>query len=648
MSAHHRLCTGQYNSPTTKAAQNNSYRISRRETTLTDSGIVYCSTLPAVRIEEDSEVQENCDMVSNKGFAKLDVTTLNALGWTSGSIDNGLPGPENETSNRLEEAANSSGKEGKEEENYIKLTKLEFRKFQEQVRDVGMNLRNRFRTSAYQNKTSPIPQKLYQRPNRENVNQLYRSQLAASLKAFQPKQWAPLSHSEVDPNFLRCRPINSANPNDKRPSSRCSTAGPHRPKSVPVSILQSRTVQLRGSEVPPDIKPGKFDTLSPFVLADLVTDGESPDSGYSKDTETARVIEKVDSRTEGVADDVSTTSGIESSNSSDDSSSEEDEDSDFEPEVDPNREIPDLNLRPEKLDKLYIPEPNKGWRKFDFDMDIVDLPPYDFKNPFPEELADIDLRQIAKTKGNLSQYRPSSKDTPLDSIFDRLIEMERYQMETEEWENKKSRQAQTKKKSANTATKIKDKRCCNLCLQPTCFGDCPEKVAQSNTCENCRQIFCTGTCKCLKYDQRMRLPREKEERPLTPKHLYPYACPTCQRKHTAKYINANNLILGVSKVNNATFSKGQNSLRPKDMRPKSETSFNVDMLQEFEKLGIIPTQPPPRPHTSFSRRPKSRNSMLMGKSINSQRKDSLTEPEKVLNIKRKRSKLRQKRPKTAG
>ena len=50
-------------------------------------------------------------------------------------------------------------------------------------------------------------QKLYQRPNGENTSQVYRSQLAASLRAFQPKEWPSLNHQELNPTFFRCRPV---------------------------------------------------------------------------------------------------------------------------------------------------------------------------------------------------------------------------------------------------------------------------------------------------------------------------------------------------------------------------------------------------------------------------------------------------------
>lgn len=37
-----------------------------------------------------------------------------------------------------------------------------------------------------------------------------RSQLASSLRAFKPKDWAPLKTNETDTTFFRCKPLNCA------------------------------------------------------------------------------------------------------------------------------------------------------------------------------------------------------------------------------------------------------------------------------------------------------------------------------------------------------------------------------------------------------------------------------------------------------
>ena len=38
-----------------------------------------------------------------------------------------------------------------------------------------------------------------------------------------------------------------------------------------------------------------------------------------------------------------------------------------------------LKLRPEKLDAIYVPEDKRDMRRFDFDAENTQSPPYEFK-----------------------------------------------------------------------------------------------------------------------------------------------------------------------------------------------------------------------------------------------------------------------------
>jgi len=352
-------------------------------------------------------------------------------------------------------------------------------------------------------------------------------------------------------------------------------------------------------------------------------------------------------------DDTSTTSGVDSG-ASDNASSDSDTDSDYEPEIDENITIPQFNLRPERLDSIYVPEPKRGWRQYDFDMTNIEVPKYEFANPFPEYIEDqLDLKQMAKLKWNWRNHLKTNvpREPDLEGVLDRLVEYERLQLDTIDWEKKRASQQKKQMPRRNFSSKslvIKDKRCDPNCLQNACFGDCPEKLVQSNTCEFCKQVFCTSTCKETKYDQRMRQQRAEEERPITPKTPFPRACPSCQKRHNAKFINANNLILGSQRFNNATYTRGQSALKTKDYRPRTPSTLSRDMLKEFERLNMDMAQS--RPSTVVSSRPRSRNGLLPGKSFNSQRKNSLTELDKVGMMKKKRTKpsTKLKRPKTAG
>ncbi|XP_071174614.1 uncharacterized protein MAL13P1.304-like isoform X4 [Mytilus edulis] len=583
------------------------------------------------------------EMVRLESFSRLDPSTLRVIGWSSGAADSMTNTPD------LAET--------QDDENMCKLTKVEFRRLQDQVRDVSFNLRNRFRTSAYQHEqrykeiqVNLVPgKKLYQQPNPtplENATQLYRSQLAASLRAFKPKEWPPLNSQELETSYLRCKPINCQNDSHSSPPTRCSARS--RPKSVPPSAFRNRA-QPKRSDTPTDVRPGNFDSLNPRVLSHLLNDTLTT-SSYGEIAATYNQNgDESSSKTKDTKDDDVSTSGIESNPTDDTSSSDDEDDSDFEPEVDENRLAPELYLRPEKLDSLLLPDSAKGWRKFDFDADNVSYPYYPFSNPLPESFRELDMRQIARLKWNWrDQTRQRSREKGVDDILDRMVELERLQMETEDWEQKRSAQINKRySKRAMSAKVPRDKRCCGKCLQPACTGDCPEKFVQSEICELCRQQFCVKSCADTKYEQRMRQSRLDDKIPV-PKTPNPKYCKSCQTKHNAKLVNANNIVLGRPKSCNSTYSRGQASNKPKDYRPRSDTPVSIDMFQEFDKLGID-AQQPVRPTTAKVQRPRSRNSSFPSKSFYSQRRDSLTEADKHRFKKKsqKNSKVLVRRPKTA-
>ncbi|XP_061162924.1 uncharacterized protein LOC133172122 isoform X2 [Saccostrea echinata] len=613
----------------------------RREKVLQDSVIVCCSTENSgPEAGYYTETPDSDDsMVGRTAFSRLDPATLKYIGWAPSDVEL------REETIDLPEFIKSD----KDNENLCRLSKVEFKKLTEQVRDVSMNLRNKFRTSAYQ--------KLYQQPSPvETGAQIYRSQLAASLKAFKPKDWPPLDYHEKETSFLRCRPIQQPQP-DRAPTpppSRCYAQRMRRPRSVPANA--------RRCETPSDVRPGPFDSLNPRVLSSLIGDSYKqqtfgdriPGSDNEKDDEDdSEKLKAEKSKRSKEKDEDNSTSGIESSQTDDDSSgsSSDDEDSDFEPEIDKNREVPDLILRPEKLDSFVVPDSSKGWRKYDFDADHVDIPPYEFADPIPEPFSDLDLRQMARLKWNWRDHTRAKAKDNLDLMLDRLVELERLQIDTEEWECKRSQVNRKSKRVTSAKPIIRDRRCCNRCLQPACTGDCPEKNVQFNVCEYCRQVFCISSqCKETKYDQRMRQPRIDEEKQTQSKPL-PRACKSCQLKNNAKMINANNLLLGRPKSGNTTYSRGQASFKPKDLRPRPDTPVSPDIVRDFEKLGLQAHQPP-KPATPTQRvpRPRSRNAIIPGKTFYSQRRDSISENEKetLTNLKRKKMRsIRVRRPKTA-
>ena len=330
---------------------------------------------------------------------------------------------------------------------------------------------------------------------------------------------------------------------------------------------------------------------------------------------------------------------------SDSSSDSEDESSTSEAE--PEQELfsslapmPEVHLRPERLDSIYIPENKKDPRRFDFDAENFDIPPYDFGNPIPEPYSKLDFKLIAKQNYEWRDIiKTKPKEEYIERYLDRIIDIEKNQLETEEWEGKRLKQTQIRR-PRNLSARPRDRRCCSTCLQPACVGDCPDKCTSDNVCTLCRQPLCEGYCREMTYDDRMRHEREEEDEIKT--YLRPSSriCKCCQTKHNAKLINANNLLLGRPKSSNSTYSRGQSSTKPKDLRPCSVSDINADVLKDFEKLGIEPSRPiPPKPN-----RPRSRSLLIPGKSYNSNRKDSITDLERLR--RRKPKSAKQKRPKS--
>ena len=153
-------------------------------------------------------------------------------------------------------------------------------------------------------------------------------------------------------------------------------------------------------------------------------------------------------------------------------------------------------------------------------------------------------------------------------------------------------------------------------------------------CERCRQPLCTGACQDSKYDQRMRHARSTdnldfdEKTPPLPPRSPSRGCYSCLRKHNAKLLNANSLLMGRPKSSLATYSRGKQSTRPhKDLRPSSAVHMSTTLAKDFERLGIEPQQPQTARPTGITR-PRSRNGLLPGKSSRSNRKNSITESKK--------------------
>ncbi|RUS83222.1 hypothetical protein EGW08_009033 [Elysia chlorotica] len=563
----------------------------------------------------------------------------------------------------------------------------------------------------------------------------YHAHLHSSLRAFRFRKWRPLNPDQVPQSAVtRCRPL-SCRPTSSQALRSADVSNLLTPPLQPAHHRPCSASQLLMQKRPdtPRVDYGPFDMLSPRVLAHLVTDPRplTPLSTYGDVIEERRYKKRgkkaksnggpSDEAAEGKTRDaqtdadgtrffdndgeVSVTSGIESDgldsdddkDSSDNSDDDDDNDSiselekGKEPPVDKNRRAPDLHLRPERLDQLYIPENKRDHaRRFDFDASKCEIPAYEFECPVEAPYNKINFRFHAcegsdwrHTNYAIGAEIPSN----LTAMFDRLLEMEKRQIETEEWEEKRMKQlaaaaavAAARRRAAsrrlasgkpvwrgagvsnglssgssgvggldnssNGCNSSSSKRCCHSCLQQACVGDCPDKRVPATSrlaaaCARCHQPLCTGTCTELRYDQRMRRPRSDED---DSAHL-PHSrftghrnCKTCQQRHNAKFINANNLVLGRPKSAFSTYSRGKGSAKPRDLRPKSAFELSDGLSKGMERLGIDPLQPTP-PAGEKPPRAHSRAGLLPGKSYNSNLSRSLAD----ISSKRKRSAKAKKR-----
>ena len=376
---------------------------------------------------------------------------------------------------------------------------------------------------------------------------------------------------------------------------------------------------------------------------------------------------------------------VESDNSELTSGKEEDQDSEEEgPEpnldsIDVNA-LPELQLRPEKVDGIYTPEYARGdRRKYDFDALNILQPAYTFSQPLSEEMMDQNLTALSQEDSN---WRENVKNIPEDDIeceiVDRLIEFERLQSKTHEYEQarkerlaKQARVREAKGKVGNTirhqGAKLRERKCCSDCMQLLCMGNCVEKgPAKSNLCKTCHDEHpASVNCSENMYSGRMRSERVslEDEKPKTPLPPRPKSCHSCQRSHNAKTINANNIALGRPKSCNLTFSRGQDSKRTRLLSQFTATQIPAEVERDLIKLGIdpvtmkvetkpaVPEEKPKRPHTACETTTRGRAGIYPGKSYFSQLRSSITDLAKATKRAKsagpRRKTGRKKRPNTA-
>ncbi|CAH1270604.1 FAM217A [Branchiostoma lanceolatum] len=321
------------------------------------------------------------------------------------------------------------------------------------------------------------------------------------------------------------------------------------------------------------------------------------------------------------------------------------------------KDIPDLQLKP---DSVELEDIERFFDDYDSDdskegeSDVFLFPDF-----LPKPFNEWDLQELAllSNKNWKDAVRVKPKGHYLD-IIERLMEFERLQLQTIQWEMEKSRPSSRaasrsgagRDRSAALAKPKagQGKPCHPDCVQPMCAGNCIQKrVPSGRACIHCRQRYCTGTCKEHGYDSHQRQPpREEDDRKGSPSRLTrPKSCTPCHSKQrsNASVINENNTVLGRPKSSNTTFSRGQSSAPSKPIREHTYASSKSKSndAQKHEKTAA-------RPPTG-RRTPGGRDKVMPGKSFSSQRRHSLTD----LTATQARDKqstngtTKRKRPKTA-
>ncbi|XP_019628947.1 PREDICTED: uncharacterized protein LOC109473512 [Branchiostoma belcheri] len=320
------------------------------------------------------------------------------------------------------------------------------------------------------------------------------------------------------------------------------------------------------------------------------------------------------------------------------------------------KDIPDLQLKPDSVELEDI-------ERFFDDYDSDDSKEgesgvFPFPDFLPKPFNEWDLQELAllSNKNWKDAVRVKPKGQYLD-IIERLMEFERLQLQTIQWEMEKSRPSSRAASRSGasrerTAALAKPKAgqgkpCHPDCVQPMCAGNCVQKrVPSGRLCIHCRQRYCTGTCKEHCYDSHQRQPPREEDNKGSPSRITrPKSCTPCHSKQrsNATVINENNAVLGRPKSSNTTFSRGQSSVPSKPIR--EHTYGSKSKSNDAHKHDKTAARPP-----TGRRTPGGREKVMPGKSFSSQRRHSLTDLTATTRDKQSTNgngTAKRKRPKTA-
>ena len=436
-----------------------------------------------------------------------------------------------------------------------------------------------------------------------------------------------------------------------------------------------------------------YDFLNPEILYAL-NDGVLPDSVYGDRADAVRKasatpqparegqgeigeLEKVEEATqEGHSEDSpaidqevtpaedkpeETSSKHSDANSANDLDSEkgDSDDSDDEniPEPDINEvsmtKIPNIQLRPEKIDDLHVPKPRGDPRKYDFDVGNTNIPPYEFCYPLADELNGFDFKLVLRSDKSwreLSNYDPACEEE--GAMIERLVEFEKLQRKTEEWEMQRQQRLASARHRARlgVASTIRtqtlklvreNKKCTVDCVQPACVGDCPSKSdpAVLSCCLICGGNSCIGTCFGNMYESHSRAPRDAQEdkrSTATERQKAAAKPPTCN------YLSHTNASMARLKF---PPKWPPMTTRSREGRARSALGVHTRLEEEVSKLDLTADS-----EDLVHPRMRGRAGQQPGKSIFSQRRDSLTDSSrdtKLRNLRKRARSAKKRRPKTA-
>ncbi|XP_076469980.1 uncharacterized protein LOC143300270 [Babylonia areolata] len=220
----------------------------------------------------------------------------------------------------------------------------------------------------------------------------------------------------------------------------------------------------------------KKDRHQDFKVNFNLNDDQSTTSGVESDgevdeeeVEDVSNVNQVEKEEDGDDD-----NGSEMCDEADDSSdSDSENDGGFEPSLeDLRRQMPNpgslFPLPPEQLDESnggVVLAEDKANLQQQLQLDFFDtrksVPPlYKFKQPLPDFLHKLDLRRCAREKSSWrdvvvegsSCNAMEALPPPLQALVDRLVELERMQMVTEDWEAKKGSRGRSRRSAEKTST----------------------------------------------------------------------------------------------------------------------------------------------------------------------------------------------------